>query len=96
MLKLIPSVPQGSWIIKQSVGSTPVLLGNKISTTYHRYRSLLMHYSISCMQYAHLAQTKISTSQHQRRALVMRSSSVRLHAKGSLQHVGTVRVPNMA
>ncbi|KAL3133701.1 hypothetical protein ABBQ32_008199 [Trebouxia sp. C0010 RCD-2024] len=36
MLKLIPSVPQGSWIIKQSVGSTPVLLGNKISTTYHR------------------------------------------------------------
>ena len=41
MLKLIPSVPQGSWIIKQSVGSTPVLLGNKISTTYHRYRSLI-------------------------------------------------------
>ena len=41
MLKLIPSVPQGSWIIKQSVGSTPVLLGNKISTTYHRYHSLI-------------------------------------------------------
>ena len=37
MLKLIPSVPQGSWVIKQAVGSTPVLLGNKISTTYHRY-----------------------------------------------------------
>ena len=37
MLKLIPSVPQGSWIIKQAVGSTPVLLGNKISTTYHRW-----------------------------------------------------------
>lgn len=37
MLKLIPSVPQGSWIIKQTVGSTPVLLGTKIATTYHRY-----------------------------------------------------------
>ncbi|DBA69003.1 TPA: hypothetical protein ACH3X2_013170 [Trebouxia sp. C0005] len=36
MLKLIPSVPQGSWIIKQAVGSTPVLLGNKIHTSYHR------------------------------------------------------------
>lgn len=43
MLKLIPSVPQGSWIIKQSVGSTPVLLGNKISTTYHRYHSVVHH-----------------------------------------------------
>jgi len=37
MLKLIPSVPQGSWIIKQAVGSTPVLLGNKIHTTYYRF-----------------------------------------------------------
>lgn len=37
MLKLIPSVPQGSWIIKQAVGSTPVLLGNKIHTSYHRF-----------------------------------------------------------
>ena len=36
MLKLIPSVPQGSWIIKQAVGGTPVLLGNKIHTTYYR------------------------------------------------------------
>lgn len=49
MLKLIPSVPQGSWIIKQSVGSTPVLLGNKISTTYHRYHSL-----IQPAQYTHI------------------------------------------
>ena len=37
MLKLIPSVPQGSWIIKQAVGGTPVLLGNKIHTTYYRF-----------------------------------------------------------
>ncbi len=44
MLKLIPSVPQGSWIIKQAVGGTPVLLGNKIHTTYYRfvYRSVFL------------------------------------------------------
>eukprot|EP00891_Asterochloris_glomerata_P005200 jgi/Astpho2/5200/Aster-04779 len=36
MLKLIPSVVKGSWIIKQSVGNTPVLLGTKVKTTYHR------------------------------------------------------------
>lgn len=42
MLKLIPSVPQGSWIIKQTVGSTPVLLGTKIATTYHRFVLLVL------------------------------------------------------
>jgi hypothetical protein len=36
MFKLIPSVEQGSWIIRQSVGNTPVLLGNKLKTEYHR------------------------------------------------------------
>ncbi|CAG9460131.1 unnamed protein product [Pedinophyceae sp. YPF-701] len=34
--KLIPNVPQGSWIIKQAVGSTPVLLGRKVTTHYYR------------------------------------------------------------
>ncbi|GAY62535.1 hypothetical protein CUMW_218570 [Citrus unshiu] len=29
-LKLIPSVPEGSWIVRQSVGSTPCLLGKAI------------------------------------------------------------------
>lgn len=47
MLKLIPSVPQGSWIIKQAVGSTPVLLGNKISTTYHRYATFVCQSFVS-------------------------------------------------
>jgi hypothetical protein len=27
MLKLIPHIADGSWMIKQSVGSTPVILG---------------------------------------------------------------------
>ncbi|EIE22257.1 DUF1336-domain-containing protein [Coccomyxa subellipsoidea C-169] len=32
--KLIPRVTQGSWIIKQSVGTTPCLLGNKLTAKY--------------------------------------------------------------
>ena len=34
--KLIPRVTKGSWIIKQSVGTTPCLLGNKLTTKYHQ------------------------------------------------------------
>jgi hypothetical protein len=34
--KLIPNIPQGSWIIRQSVGTTPVLLGQKLTTKYSR------------------------------------------------------------
>eukprot|EP00249_Psilotum_nudum_P019346 c27207_g1_i1 orf=227-2404(+) len=35
-LKLIPSVPKGSWIIRQSVGSTPCLLGKAVDCNYYR------------------------------------------------------------
>ena len=34
--KLIPNIARGSWIIKQSVGTTPVLLGKKLATKYYR------------------------------------------------------------
>jgi hypothetical protein len=34
--KLIPSVPKGSWIVRQSVGSTPCILGKAVDCTYHR------------------------------------------------------------
>ncbi|RCV43568.1 hypothetical protein SEVIR_9G310200v4 [Setaria viridis] len=34
--KLIPSVPKGSWIVRQSVGSTPCLLGKAVDITYIR------------------------------------------------------------
>lgn len=34
--KLIPNIPKGSWIIRQSVGTTPVLLGQKLTTKYSR------------------------------------------------------------
>ena len=37
--KLIPSVVKGSWVIKQAVGNTPVLLGNKLDTKYFRCAS---------------------------------------------------------
>lgn len=34
--KMIPNIARGSWIIKQSVGTTPVLLGQKLATKYYR------------------------------------------------------------
>lgn len=34
--KLIPGIAKGTWIIKQSVGNTPVLLGRKLRTSYFR------------------------------------------------------------
>lgn len=36
MFKLIPHIADGSWVIKQSVGTTPVIMGNKLRTTYHQ------------------------------------------------------------
>ncbi|KAJ8631909.1 hypothetical protein MRB53_025245 [Persea americana] len=35
-LKLIPSVPKGSWIVRQSVGTTPCLLGKAVDCNYIR------------------------------------------------------------
>ena len=35
-LKLIPHISRGSWVIKQSVGTTPVILGTKLTTKYFR------------------------------------------------------------
>ncbi|KAK4252664.1 hypothetical protein QN277_014409 [Acacia crassicarpa] len=35
-LKLIPSVAKGSWIVRQSVGSTPCLLGKAVDVNYVR------------------------------------------------------------
>ncbi|XP_038877165.1 protein ENHANCED DISEASE RESISTANCE 2 [Benincasa hispida] len=35
-LKLIPSVPKGSWIVRQSVGSNPCLLGKAVDCNYIR------------------------------------------------------------
>uniref|UniRef100_A0A7N0V3P5 START domain-containing protein n=1 Tax=Kalanchoe fedtschenkoi TaxID=63787 RepID=A0A7N0V3P5_KALFE len=40
-MKLIPSVPKGSWIVRQSVGSTPCLLGKAVDCTYIRGPSYL-------------------------------------------------------
>lgn len=34
--KLIPRVTKGSWVIRNAVGSTPVLLGKKLTTKYFR------------------------------------------------------------
>jgi len=34
--KLIPNIAKGSWIIKQAVGTTPVILGQKLLTKYYR------------------------------------------------------------
>ena len=37
--KLIPRVAKGSWVVRQSVGTTPVLLGQKLSSKYFRGRT---------------------------------------------------------
>jgi hypothetical protein len=34
--KLIPSVVKGAWIVKQSVGNTPAIMGKKLRQTYYR------------------------------------------------------------
>ena len=34
--KLIPRIDKGSWMIRNAVGSTPVLLGKKLTTKYFR------------------------------------------------------------
>ena len=41
MLKLIPHIAEGSWVIKQSVGTVPVIVGTKLRTSYHREASYL-------------------------------------------------------
>jgi hypothetical protein len=33
-LKLIPSLAQGSWVVRQAVGQTPVMLGKRLKTEY--------------------------------------------------------------
>eukprot|EP00250_Pteridium_aquilinum_P010307 c19285_g1_i1 orf=2-2230(-) len=40
-LKLIPSVPKGSWIVRQSVGSTPCILGKAVDCNYYRGKKYL-------------------------------------------------------
>jgi hypothetical protein len=32
---MIPRIAEGSWVIKQSVGTTPVIMGRKLKTSYH-------------------------------------------------------------
>ena len=34
--KVIPRVQEGNWVVRQAVGSTPALLGNKLVTKYFR------------------------------------------------------------
>lgn len=33
-LKLVPRIAQGSWVVRRAVGTTPVLLGQKVTTRY--------------------------------------------------------------
>ncbi len=41
--RLIPKIVKGSWLVKQSVGETPVLLGHKLTTKYFRCASYCQH-----------------------------------------------------
>lgn len=49
--KLIPKVTKGSWVIRNAVGSTPVLLGKKLTTKYFRSGAALQEthmYPLEC------------------------------------------------
>ncbi|WIA14448.1 hypothetical protein OEZ85_002973 [Tetradesmus obliquus] len=35
ILKMIPHIEVGSWVVKQAVGTTPFIVGRKLATTYH-------------------------------------------------------------
>ncbi len=35
MLKLLPHVASGSWILRQTMGTLPVIIGKALKTTYH-------------------------------------------------------------
>lgn len=42
--KLIPHIIKSSWVVKQAVGTTPVLLGNKLVTKYFKCVTLTPSY----------------------------------------------------
>lgn len=35
MFKMIPHIEVGPWLLKQTTGTTPVIMGRKLLTTYH-------------------------------------------------------------
>ena len=45
VVKLIPQVSKGPWFVKQAVGTTPCLLGRKLTALYHRQDNFLLHLS---------------------------------------------------
>ena len=52
MLKLIPHIADGSWLIKQSVGTTPVIMGKALKTTYHvtpQVRACVYMFACACV-----------------------------------------------
>jgi hypothetical protein len=36
VFKMIPKISEGSWLTKKAVGETPVIIGRKLETVYHR------------------------------------------------------------
>lgn len=32
---MIPRIAEGSWVVRQSVGTTPVIVGRKLTTNYY-------------------------------------------------------------
>lgn len=35
LFKMLPHIAEGSWLIRQSVGTTPVIIGRKLTTSFH-------------------------------------------------------------
>ena len=66
MFKLIPSIIKGSWVIKQSVGHTPVILGRKLKTHYFRWEQRYFNAASQTAQSAcyHVHEKESEVSKH--------------------------------
>lgn len=61
-MKMIPHIAQGSWVVKQSVGTVPVIVGRKLATKYFRTsRYLEMDVDISANPTANFITGKVRT-----------------------------------
>lgn len=47
--KLIPHIIKSSWVVKQAVGTTPVLLGNKLVTKY--FKCAPVNLTLACITF---------------------------------------------
>ena len=48
IFKMIPKISEGSWLTKKAVGETPVIIGRKLETVYHRCGVHVREFASAC------------------------------------------------